>query len=64
MYYDPQTGWNNENCFIVLRDRASVTPALQELHNAPLFNRRLKMETVEELPMQHFAKPYQLVDLR
>jgi hypothetical protein len=64
MHYDRMTGWNSENCFVILRDCASVAPALLELHKAPLFDRRLQMEAVEGLRSQILSKDYQLVDLR
>ena len=47
MYYDPTTGLNYErSCHIVLRDSALVAPALVELNNAALFNRRIKLEPI------------------
>jgi len=64
IYYDPSSGLNYlGNCHVVLRDSVMVAPAVVELNNAALFNKRIKLEPISSDWVPSLPKAWRVVDL-
>jgi hypothetical protein len=48
MAHDPMTGFNRGSCFVLLRDPGDVSASATELHDAAVFNRRIKLRGLRD----------------